>query len=210
MGFKPIKTSKVEAAEDYTNRMRKIHEEAKSVLQKAADEMKRYADHRLKEAPTYKVGDLVWLDATDIRQNRPSRKLSDKRLGPFPIMKVINQNAYELKLPKKWRIHNVFNVSKLHLYSPPTIPGQRNPPPPEIKIDGETEYEVEEIIDSRLIQGKLQYLIKWKGYTTKNNTWEPETNLKHAQALIHCYHAAPECSATNSFNGMVEVKFSTN
>ena len=84
----------------------------------------------------------------------------------------------------------MFNVSKLHPYSPPTIPSQRNPPPLEIKIDGEMEYEVEEIIDSRLIQGKLQYLIKWKGYTTKNNTWEPETNLKHTQALIHHYHVA--------------------
>ena len=59
MGFEPIKTSKVEAAKDYANRMRKIHEEAKSALQKAADEMKRYADHWLKEAPTYKVGELV-------------------------------------------------------------------------------------------------------------------------------------------------------
>ena len=152
--------------------------------------MKHYADHWLKEAPTYKVGDLVWLDATDIQQNHPFEKLSDRCLGPFPITKVINQNAYELKLPKTWWIHNVFNVSKLHPYSPPTIPGQRNPPPPEIKIDGEMEYEVEEIIDSCLIQGKLQYLIKWKGYTTENNMWEPETNLKHAQVLICRYHVA--------------------
>ena len=102
MDFEPTKTSKVQAAEDYANRMRKIHEEAKSALQKAANEMKRYADHQLKEAPTYKVRDLVWLDATDIQQNCPSKKLSNRHLRPFPITKVINQNAYELKLLKTW------------------------------------------------------------------------------------------------------------
>ena len=84
----------------------------------------------------------------------------------------------------------MFNISKFHPYSLPTIPSQRNPPPPEIEIDGETEYEVEEIIDSHLVHGRLQYLIKWKGYTVENNTWEPKTNLKHAQALIRRYHVA--------------------
>jgi hypothetical protein len=177
MGFEPIRKSKVEAAEDFTKQMKGIHEEAKSALTKAADEMKRFADHRRSKAPKYKVGDLVWLDANDIKQNRPSRKLSDKRLGPFPITRVINENAYELELPRTWRIHNVFKVSKLHPYNPPTIPQQKKVPPMPVEIEGELEYDVGKVIDSRMRRGRLEYLVKWEGYTSEHNTWEPETNL---------------------------------
>jgi hypothetical protein len=177
MGFEPIRKSKVEAAEDFAKRMKGIHEEAKSALTKAADEMKRFADHRRSKALKYKVGDLVWLDANDIKQNRLSRKLSDKRLGPFPITRIINENAYELKLPRTWHIHNVFNVSELHPYNPPTIPQQKKVPPLLVEIEGELEYDVEKVIDSRMRRGHLEYLVKWDGYTSEHNTWEPEANL---------------------------------
>ena len=38
------------------------------------------------------------------------------------------------------------------------------------------EYEVEEILDSRLKRGKLEYLVKWSGYTNDYNTWKSEAN----------------------------------
>src|SRR6202142_436318 len=190
MGFELIRNSKVEAADDFAKRMKGIHEEATSALKKAADEMKRFADHRRSKAPQYKVGDLVWLDANDIKQNRPSRKLSDKRLGPFPITRIINENTYEFKLPKAWRIHNVFNVSKLHPYNAPTVPNQKKVPPEPVEIEGELEYDVEKIIDSRMRRGRLEYLVKWEGYTTEHNTWEPESNLTHAKKSIQTYYKA--------------------
>ena len=34
-------------------------------------------------AVEYKVGDKVWLDGKDLHTDRPSRKLADKRYGPF-------------------------------------------------------------------------------------------------------------------------------
>jgi len=39
--------------------------------------------------------------------------------------------------------------------------------PPPIVIDGELEWEVEEILDSRWHRKRFQYLIKWKGYYHK-------------------------------------------
>ncbi|VDP85430.1 unnamed protein product [Echinostoma caproni] len=42
----------------------------------------------------------------------------------------------------------------------------------------EIEYEVEEIIDVRQTDGKLEFLIKWKGHSSEMNTWEPRSNLK--------------------------------
>ena len=188
MGFEPIKGQRVEAAEDFAKRMKKVHEETTSALKKAADDMKRYADQRRSNAPEYKKGDMVWLEADNIKQNRPAKKLSDKRLGPYKITKVINPNAYELQLPKSFKIHNRFNVSKLRPYLPSTIPNQRPLPPLPVEVDGEEEYEAEEIIDSRLYRRKLQYLVKWKGYTPENNTWEPEANLRHSTELLENFY----------------------
>jgi hypothetical protein len=51
-------------------------------------------------------------------------------------------------------------------------------------VEGEKEYEVEDVINSRRHKGKLQYLVKWKGYTAKHNTWEPKENLGNAKSKV--------------------------
>src|SRR5260370_17513363 len=45
-------------------------------------------------------------------------------------------------------------------------------------IEGEQEWEVEQILDTRRYRSQLQFLIKWKGYSGANNSWEPEKNIK--------------------------------
>ncbi|RFU74948.1 chromo domain [Trichoderma arundinaceum] len=55
--------------------------------------------------------------------------------------------------------------------------------------NGRKEWEVEEIVDSRIDQGTLQhwFKVKWKGYTNKDNTWEPKTNLTNCKTLVEKY-----------------------
>uniref|UniRef100_A0AC34QKA4 Chromo domain-containing protein n=1 Tax=Panagrolaimus sp. JU765 TaxID=591449 RepID=A0AC34QKA4_9BILA len=49
------------------------------------------------------------------------------------------------------------------------------------------QYEVEDIVDSRMVNSKIEYLIKWKDYSEDDNTWEPAANLKNSQDLLQKY-----------------------
>ena len=112
--------------------------------------MKCYADHKCTDVPQYKVGDKVWLSTKDLHTKQPSRKLMEKQAGPYPISKVISPNAVELKLLSSFKIDAPINVSCLCPYKPPTILGQQPTPQLPIKRAGESEYIVEEILDSHL------------------------------------------------------------
>ena len=94
-----------------------------------------------------------------------------------------------LTLPTSWHIHPVFNESTLHPYRPPKFASQEKElPPPPMLVGGALEYEVETILDSRLCHGKLEYLVKWEGYPSEDNTWEPEGNLTNALPFIQEFH----------------------
>ena len=188
MGFEPRRNVKVQSVDDFVQRMKNVQTEAEAALHKARDDMKRYADRKRAEAPQYKVGDKVWLSTKDLHITRPSRKLMEKHIGPYPISKIISPNAVELKLPTSFRIDAPINVSHIRPYKPPTIPGQQITPQPPIQIEGEPEYIVEEILDSRLHRNKLQYLVKWEGYTDENNSWEPEANCRNAPNAIRDFY----------------------
>ncbi len=79
------------------------------------------------------------------------------------------------------QLHPVFNVVKLILATDNPIPSRRRiPPPPPKLVEGEEEYIVEEVLNSRLFCQKIQYLVKWEGYGVKHNTWEYLDHLNNA------------------------------
>jgi len=88
---------------------------------------------------TFNVGDKVWLSTRNIKTTRLSKKLDYKRVGPYKVSKVINQNAYKLDLPNTLRIHNVFHVSLLDVYTPPVTGQLPEEPLPTLADDSNEE-----------------------------------------------------------------------
>ena len=86
MGFEPDQPpSRMESVNEFTDRMKSTLDEAKAALVKSKDDMVRYYNQKRTKAPEYKLGDKVYLDASDIQTNLPSRKLSHWNLGSFLI-----------------------------------------------------------------------------------------------------------------------------
>jgi len=85
----------------------------------------------------------------------------------------------------------VFNVVKLTPAPDNPIAGWKTEDhPPPIVIDGEPEWKVEEILDSRWYQRRFQYLIKWKGYGCEHNSWESASKVSAPELIaeFHCKH----------------------
>ena len=61
MGFEVRRKGKYKGAEKFVTKMKEIQEEAKAVLGKAQEEIKKYTDRKRAEVNEYKVRDLVML-----------------------------------------------------------------------------------------------------------------------------------------------------
>ena len=175
LGFEPIRESRLESLDNFTSRMARATDEARATLVKAADDMARFYDVHRRKAPRYSVGDKVWLSSENIRTTRLTKKLNYKWLGPYTIDRVISHNTYRLKLLVSFgQVHPVFSVTLLRPYDddPITEHQERHPPPPPPVIrNGIEEYEVEKILNSRIFCGKVEYLVRWKGYGVEEDEW---------------------------------------
>ena len=62
------------------------------------------------------------------------------------------------------------------------------PPPPPIQFDEGPEYEVEAILDSKVVKNKVYYFVDSLGYTPADRTWEQAENLKNTKELVVEFH----------------------
>lgn len=160
-GFHPVfnplphPTSKVPAAEELLKTIESTHRFLSESIKTAQASYSNYYNRKSMDAPNFKVGSLVWLMRKNIKTQRPSDKLDHRRLGPFKILQKVGPLSYRLELPVTMKIHDVFHVSLLEPYFESSSRKQ-NPPPCE--INGELEYEVARILDSRVHNRQVEYL----------------------------------------------------
>jgi len=99
--------------EEFLIGLQKSWKETTKAMNMAKETMKKQFDKKRQNLQELKKEDNVWLEAKNIHSNRPSKKLDQKQYGPFRILKVIDQGAFQLKLSERWIIYNVFNKDLL-------------------------------------------------------------------------------------------------
>ncbi|MBW0555046.1 hypothetical protein O181_094761 [Austropuccinia psidii MF-1] len=165
----------------------------KEELESAIRRFKKYADRNRAIPPDFQPGDKVWLASKNIKTTRPTKKLSERWLGPFEVLKKIGSHAYHLKLPQQWKsVHPVFHVSLLEPVKHSTIPNRHQLPPPPVLVEEQEEWEVAQVLDSKLKRGNLWYLVEWKGFSEDpeeplgNQLPTLTTHQTLSRTFIHC------------------------
>jgi ''chromo'' (CHRromatin Organisation MOdifier) domain./Integrase core domain. len=184
-------------AREFAIDLDELHQELRKHISEAQKRYQHYADLKRSLPPALKIGDYVFVKAEHFRTTRPSKKLSEKNLGPFEVIAQVGSLSYTLRLPDSLRsVHPVFHVSQLEPATPNVIPNRIQPPPPPVIIDGEPEFEIAEILDSKIDNRrrlcKLLYLVRWEGYqgTEEETSWILASELGHASELVSDFHSA--------------------
>ena len=124
-----------------------------------------------------KERDKIYLFIKNLKISQPSRKLNYKKINLF-IIKIKRSNVtFELELSKETKIHPIFHILFLESANPETPAQDKSP-----KLSSDNEYEIESIRDYD--PETRQYIVKWKRYPQKKNTWEPIENLGNCREVI--------------------------
>ena len=100
--------SRSKTADELSAELRKLMTICRENLHHAQELQKQAHDKGVKPR-SYAPGNKVWLNSKYIK-TKQNRKLEAKFFGPFRVLYPVGKQVYKLKLPKKWKIHNVFHV----------------------------------------------------------------------------------------------------
>jgi hypothetical protein len=152
------KRSNMPGLDQQLNHLAKVRADAEATLQLLKEKMKEQYERDKKTAHFFNIGDLVWLQAKDIKIHQKSPKLGPRQFGPFKVIKCIGNLDFKLELLHYLKLHPVFYVNRL---TPYRDNGLDKPPPPDpVTVEGEEEYEVNKITDSCIFCQQLQYRVK--------------------------------------------------
>ena len=172
------------AVNDWLESLHHARDEAQAAHESARQQMLQKITSKFKP---FWMGDKVWLESKNLKLWYESRKLVLKCEEPFKIQEVLGPLTYCLELPKQWKIHPVFHATLLSPYKENDIYGNNFTHPPPDLINGQEEYEVEAILSHKWLGRGYSYLIKWKGYPSSDNSWEPEQNVVNAPKILSLY-----------------------
>ncbi len=174
-------------AEAFAKRLQSGWDTARKIIGAAQERKARFAN-RTRREPDFGKGDKVWLSTKHLALGRPSRKLAKLNDGPYTILEQ-KGHSYLLDLPEHMKIHPVIHARFLRKDPDDPLPGQINPPPTPLVVDGEKEWEVESLLAVRKRYGKLVYRVKWLGADEDPEEY-PAGNFKYSPHLLRDFHLA--------------------
>ena len=160
---------------------------AKKFLLQAQHRQRQLSDRKRRDVE-FQVGDKVMVSTTNMTLKHAKgpgvKKFLPRYIGPFAISAIVGPVAYRIDLPPNLKMHNVFHVSLLEKYK---HGGRVQAPPPALITDEGVFHLVDCILmhrDRKLNKKRTvrEYLVKWEGYPSEHNSWEPESNVKECIA----------------------------
>ena len=122
---------------------------------------------------------IYTVEVRNLKHSITNPKFTPKWERPFTIVKVLSPIAYQLYLPKTWKIHHMFHASLLTPYYKNTVHGPNFPAPPPDLIEGE-EYKIEKIQCYHDTLSACMYLI-W--HSAEEDLW----NAEYYRTIIFLY-----------------------
>ncbi|KAL0938012.1 uncharacterized protein CTRU02_207743 [Colletotrichum truncatum] len=200
-GFKPRSTLDVIAEKDAPTEsidvIRKIYQDEAAALIDIANSLRKERYDKKHSDVRFSVGDEVWirLGKGFHLPGQRHNKWTSRRMGPFRIVRIVSPTAYEVDLPAHWRIFPILSVAQLYKPAQGDDPFNREQQPPQpIEVDGSEEWEIDHIVSRRINRRKreprIEYLVRWKGFTARFDTWELRESLEtNAAELVNEYEA---------------------
>jgi hypothetical protein len=170
-----------------------LDEQLKNIIAASQEHQRKVVAERLKKSPEnptkFEVGQYVLVSYPD----RPPDKLHGPGRGPLLITEIQNQTYWCRDLISNQK--HPFFIDRLTLYNS----GSLDSTPQEVALLDPEKYNVEEIIDHRgkLTKSKIQFRVKWIGFDSSENTWEPFKNLKNNIALNAYFAKHPKLMFLN-------------
>jgi hypothetical protein len=172
------------AGNGFVDRLAEATNWATAAMAAAQERQQDQANRSRQAAPVYKPGDKVWLNLRHIATQRASKKL-DWLHAKYEVLEVPSSHTVRLRVPTG--VHPVFHVDLVRPAATDPLPSQErdDAQPPPIIVDGEEEYEVEEILGARTQKvgrgTRRMVLVRWRGYS--QDTWQPLTDVEDCTAL---------------------------
>jgi len=116
-------TAHASSATQWSTNRDMLRQDARDALLFAQTKMAIYYDNKHKPI-SFNVGDQVYIRLAASLQpgyhlpHEVSHKLSQQRVGPFPVVEKVGRLAYKLRIPDTWKIHPVISVAHLEPYTP--------------------------------------------------------------------------------------------
>ena len=174
--------SKLRDVESHVEELRRVQQICHEHLVESKVSQTHFAN-RHRKVETFKRGDLVLLSTEDL-EIKGVERFTPKWVGPFKVITATDKSRVTLQLHGTWRrLFNEFHASKLKLWrsnDPERFPSRQLEEPDAVATDraGEPLWEVEDILDIRVLpKGGRRFLVKWRGYGSSANSWEPEKHM---------------------------------